>query len=86
METFIIIVIALTILAAVGIFISVMKSEKEDETPQEPKFQPRKITIVNNEVVEKPKRKYKRRSKKKPVVAENAPTEKKTTTRSKKSN
>jgi len=87
METFIIIVIALTILAAVGIFISVMKSEKEDETPQEPKFQPRKITIVNNEVVEKPKRRYKRRTKKKkPVVAENTPVEKKPVGRPKKSN
>ena len=87
MELFLIISIAITIVTSIIIFNSVRNNEQADEAPQEPKFQPRRITIVNNEVVEKPKRRYKRRTKKKkPVVTEDvAPVEKKPVGRPKKS-
>ncbi len=54
---------------------------EEEEDPfimqEEPKFQPRKMTIVFKEEFEAPKKKYYKKNKKKPTMALSAPVEKK---------
>jgi hypothetical protein len=52
------------------------EAKTAEEVKEEPKFQPRKMTIVpsNTEAPKKKKKRY--YNKKKPVVAKNAPTEK----------
>lgn len=86
MDTFIIIVLLLAITSGIIMFVSIKNAEEIDELPQEPKFQPRKITFVPGEEAPKKKKKRYYNSKKKPAVANNAPTEKRSVGRPKKSN
>jgi hypothetical protein len=90
--TIIVVGVVLALLAALS-FILMKISSKEYPTPEEvktPKFEPRKVTDLSKgtmgmDPIEKPKRKKKRYyNKKKPAVANNAPTEKRSVGRPRK--
>ena len=87
------IIIVVCVLAAIGL-VSLWWSAKnahdldqEEQYTAPPKFQPRKVTVVVSEGIEKPKRKYYKRKnkKKKPTVAQTAQVEKRPVGRPKKS-
>jgi hypothetical protein len=88
MSTFLIILLVTAIISAGFIFYALQTAERHDEELDSiptPKFQPRQVTDLSTPV-EKPKRRYKRRNKKKkPAVAENAQVEKRPVGRPKKS-
>lgn len=91
MTTIGIILVTIAIISVAFIYYAIKTAERHDEEidkVQQPKFQPRKVTIVVSDETEKPKRKKKRyyNKKKKPAVAENAPVEKRPVGRPKKSN
>ena len=72
----IIIVIAAAIVLACLMYFAIKNAEEVDENERPiTKFEPRKVTD-NSVVTEKPKRRYKKRNKKKPAVAQNAIVEK----------
>jgi hypothetical protein len=82
-ETFIFILSTVSIISAIIIYLAIKNAEKiDDDDYSSNKFEPRKMTDLSKgklgvDPVEKPKRPYKkRRKKKKPTVAENATTEK----------
>jgi len=70
-----IIIICVAVIAVAVLYFSAKNAQEVKE--EEPKFQPRKVTIVVSDT-EKPKRKKKKyyNKKKKPAVAENAQVEK----------
>lgn len=83
-----IIIICLAVVAIAGLYFSAKNAQEVKEVKeQEPKFQPRKVTIVVSET-EKPKRKKKRyyNNKKKQSVSESAPVAKRPVGRPRKSN
>ena len=87
MSTFLIILLVTAIISAGFIFYALQTAERHDEEFEKSitKFQPRQVTDLSTPV-EKPKRRYKRRNKKKkPAVAENAQVEKRPVGRPKKS-
>lgn len=93
--TIIVVGVILALLAALSFILMKVSSKEYPKTEEEierPKFQPRKVTdlskgIMGMDPIEKPKRKKKRYyNKKKPAVAETAPTEKRSVGRPKKSN
>lgn len=92
MNTFVIILLVLAIISVAIMYVSMKNAPEVEDTPITPKFQPRKVIdlskgTVGTDPTDKPKRRYKRRNKKKkPAVAENAPTEKRPVGRPKKSN
>jgi len=72
----IIIVIAAAIVFACLMYFGIKNAQEVDENERPiTKFEPRKVTD-NSVVTEKPKRRYKKRNKKKPAVAQNAIVEK----------
>ena len=72
----IIIVIAAAIVFACLMYFGITNAQEVDENERPiTKFEPRKVTD-NSVVTEKPKRRYKKRNKKKPAVAQNAIVEK----------
>jgi hypothetical protein len=79
--------IILTLLSILSFMLLKLSSkEVEDDESTLPKFQPGNITFSHcTPEAEKPKRRYKRRNKKKkPAIAENATTEKKSVGRPRK--
>jgi uncharacterized protein YpmB len=83
-----IIILVVAVVSIVMLYFSAKNAQEVKE--EKPKFQPRKVTYtkgVDPYETEKPKRKYykKRNKKKKPAVAESAPTEKRPVGRPKKS-
>ena len=91
--TIIVIGVILALLSAVSIILLNISSKEypEKEEIKTPKFEARKMTYphcTDNEETFAPKRKKKRyyNKKKKPAVAENAPTEKRSVGRPRKSN
>lgn len=79
MNVFIIIICVAAVSAVIMYFSAKNAQEVKEELP---KFQPRKVSYIPKkdviDSIDKPKRKYykKRNKKKKPAVAESAPTEK----------
>ena len=72
----IIIIIAAAIILACLMYFGLKNAQLVDENERPiTKFEPRKVTD-NSVITEKPKRRYKKRNKKKPAVAQNAPVEK----------
>ena len=75
-----IIIICIAIVSVVMLCLSAKNAQEVKE--EEPKFQPRKVTVIHNKDVidsmDKPKKKYykKRNKKKKPTVAQNETVEK----------
>lgn len=90
MTTIGIILVTIAIISVAFIYYAIKTAERHDEEidkVQQPKFQPRKVTIVVSDETEKPKRKKKRYyNKKKPAVATTATTQKRPVGRPKKSN
>lgn len=93
--TIIVIGVILALLSAVSIILLKVSSKEYPSKEEEyvrPKFEARKVTDLSKgqlgmDPIEKPKRKKKRYyNKKKPAVAETAPTEKRSVGRPKKSN
>lgn len=61
------------------LMMKISSKEQESDKYVRPKFEPRKMHYVAGTdpyEAEKPKRRYKKRRKKKPAIANNAPTEK----------
>jgi hypothetical protein len=89
MNTLAIIFVVMAVISVGFIYYALKTAERYDEELDSiptPKFQPRQVTDLSTPV-EKPKRRYKRRNKKKkPAVAENAQVEKRPVGRPKKSN
>jgi hypothetical protein len=91
MNTLVIILLVLAIISVAIMYVSIKNAQEVDDTPISPKFQPRKVIdlskgTVGTDPVEKPKRRYKRRNKKKkPVVEQTLTTEKRPVGRPKKS-
>ena len=91
MNTLVIILLVIAIISVAIMYVSIKNAQEVDDTPISPKFQPRKVIdlskgTIGTDPVEKPKRRYKRRNKKKkPAVAENAQVEKRPVGRPKKS-
>jgi hypothetical protein len=87
-NTIIVVGVVLSLLAVLS-FILMNVSSKEYPPKEEivrPKFEPRNITFSHcTDEAEKPKRKYKKRRKKKPTVANDAQVEKKPVRRPRKS-
>lgn len=76
MNVFIIILVVAVIAVAV-LYFSAKNAQEIDESQEEPKFQPRKVTVIVSDT-EKPKRKKKKyyNKKKKTAVANNETVEK----------
>ena len=89
MNTLAIIFVVMAVISVGFIYYALKTAENYDEELDRlsiPKFQPRQVTDLSTPV-EKPKRRYKRRNKKKkPAVAENAQVEKRPVGRPKKTN
>jgi hypothetical protein len=89
MNTLAIIFVVMAVISVGFIYYALKTAENYDEELDRlsiPKFQPRQVTDLSTPV-EKPKRRYKRRNKKKkPVIEQNLTTEKRPVGRPKKSN
>jgi hypothetical protein len=90
MEASMIIVVGVVLSLLTVLSLILMNVSSKEYPPKEeiirPKFEPRNITFSHcTDEAEKPKRKYKKRRKKKPTVANDAQVEKKSVGRPKKS-